>query len=88
MPHCLVRAAAGMGRIIPVESEETGMESITDRRRKNLELLNLTTQQPHKLSLSFGISHYDPAHDDSLDNVLTRADRLMLEQKVLKRRTS
>ncbi|NJD57651.1 MAG: diguanylate cyclase [Nitrospirae bacterium] len=72
--------------VIPVESEETSLAIITARLRKNLELHNLTIHQEHKLSLSFGISHYDPADDDSLDNILTRADKLMLEQKMLKRR--
>ncbi|HYQ48691.1 MAG TPA: diguanylate cyclase [Thermodesulfovibrionales bacterium] len=72
--------------VIPVESEETSLEGITARLCKKLEHHNFTTQREYALSLSFGISYYDPADDDSLDNLLMRADKRMLEQKVLKRK--
>lgn len=73
--------------VIPVESEETSLKTITDRLQKNIELHNQTTHRGHSLSLSFGISYFDPENDDPLDRVLSRADKLMLEQKVLKRKT-
>lgn len=72
--------------VIPVESAETSLKTITDRLQKNIERHNQTTHGGHSLSLSFGISYFDPENDDSLDRVLSRADKLMLEQKVLKRK--
>jgi len=73
--------------VIPVESEEASLKTITDRLQKNIEFHNQTTHRAHTLSLSFGISYFEPEEDNSLDRVLSRADKFMLEQKALKRKT-
>ncbi|MCL5022480.1 MAG: diguanylate cyclase [Nitrospirae bacterium] len=39
----------------------------------------------YKLSLSVGISYYDPEHPCSLDELLKKGDRAMYEQKKTRR---
>jgi diguanylate cyclase (GGDEF)-like protein len=73
--------------VITVESDENSLEHITDRLQKNVDDHNRSNKREHALSLSFGISRYTPESSGSLDILLTQADKLMLEQKVLKHKS-
>ncbi len=73
--------------VITIGSDENSLESITARLRKNVHTLNKSNLRGHALSLSFGITGFTPEGSGSLDALLTRADKLMLEQKVLKRKS-
>jgi len=73
--------------VITVGSDENSLESITARLQKNVDHLNRSNLRVHTLSLSFGISGFAPEGSGSLDTLLTQADKLMLEQKVLKRKS-
>jgi diguanylate cyclase (GGDEF)-like protein len=72
--------------VIPLESDDPNLENITARLQKNVDRHNKSRQRKYTLSLSFGISRYDPGSSESLDKLLTLADKLMLEQKKLKHR--
>jgi diguanylate cyclase (GGDEF)-like protein len=72
--------------VIPVESDDPNLENITARLQKNVDRHNKSRQRKYTLSLSFGISRYAPGSGESLDKLLTLADKLMLEQKKLKHR--
>ncbi len=54
---------------------------ITDHFIQNLQALNDRSAHPYTLSTSLGISHFDPAHPSSIDDLLAEADKLMYEHK-------
>jgi diguanylate cyclase (GGDEF)-like protein/PAS domain S-box-containing protein len=59
-----------------------GSESlIMDRLQKHLQTHNLEVQRPYQLSISFGITAYNPAEPCTLEELLERGDRLMYEEK-------
>jgi len=73
--------------VLTVGSDENSLEHITDRLQRNVDNLNRSNLRGHTLSFSFGISGFAPEGSGSLDTLLTQADKLMLEQKVLKRKS-
>ena len=66
---------------LSVEASEESKENIQDRLRENLEAHNLETTKPYKLSISIGITVYDPAAPCTLDELIERGDKLMYENK-------
>jgi two-component system, cell cycle response regulator len=66
-------------------SDETGAV-LTNRLQNALEACNHLKTGKHRLSLSTGVARSDPEHPSSLDELITRADRLMYEQKRTKQR--
>ncbi len=67
--------------VLSVEQEEMVEMLIKDRLRKNLHAHNIESERPYRLSLSFGITVYDPDNPCTLEELLERGDRLMYEQK-------
>jgi diguanylate cyclase (GGDEF)-like protein/PAS domain S-box-containing protein len=61
-------------------TDETG-DMLTKRLQKDLEACNRLKSRKHTLSLSTGVARSDPEDPSSLDELMTRADRLMYEQK-------
>ena len=66
---------------LSVEASEESKENIQNRLRENLEAHNLETTKSYKLSISIGITVYDPAAPCSLDELIERGDKLMYENK-------
>ncbi len=66
---------------LSVEASEESKENIQARLRENLEAHNLETTKPYKLSISIGITVYDPAAPCTLDELIERGDKLMYENK-------
>jgi diguanylate cyclase (GGDEF)-like protein len=67
--------------VLAIESDGAPAEILTTRLRENLETRNANRDRRYKLSLSVGVSRYDPERPCSIDELLARADRLMYEQK-------
>ena len=67
--------------VLAMESDGTPAEILTTRLQENLEARNANGDRHYKLSLSVGTARYDPERPCSIDELLTRADRLMYEQK-------
>jgi len=44
-----------------------------------------TRKTPYRLSFSMGFVQYDPEKPEGIDELLARADRLMYEEKTLKK---
>ena len=61
-------------------TDETG-DVLTNRLQSALEACNQLRTGKHTLSLSTGVARFDPETPSSLDELMTRADRLMYEQK-------
>ena len=71
--------------VFPVGFAGDNVENITARLLANITAFNLKSSDIYKLSLSFGISFFDPQDPSSLDDLLAEADRLMYEDKKKKK---
>ena len=54
---------------------------IRERLNKNLTKLNQTIKKPYKIELSVGLSCYDPANPQPMDELIKIADQKMYEEK-------
>jgi len=70
--------------IFPIDSTHEGARTAEARLRSNIDTFNADKSNPFNLSVSMGISSYDPEHPCSIDELLVRADKLMYEEKRLK----
>jgi two-component system cell cycle response regulator len=70
---------------LSVEASKESTEQIQNRLRENLEAYNLDSERPYKLSISFGITTYDPVNPCSLDELIERGDKLMYENKQMRK---
>jgi PleD family two-component response regulator len=64
----------------------SGVEAALERLQKILQAFNQAPGATFKLSLSWGVSAYDPEHPVTIEELLIRADKLMYEHKSAKRR--
>ena len=71
--------------VIPAGSSGDDIEIITARLQKNLDHHNATENRKYTLSISIGIAYYDTENPCSIDELLATGDRLMYEQKKMKR---
>jgi diguanylate cyclase (GGDEF)-like protein len=70
--------------VIPVGTTEASVEKITARLHEVLEIHNAERRGSYKLSISVGVAFYNPDSPCSIDELLSRADKLMYDQKRLK----
>lgn len=73
--------------VIPIGTTGDNIEKLTSRLQKNIENHNLTKSRNYMLSISFGVSYYDPVTPCSLDELIVNADKMMYEQKRLKKKS-
>jgi GGDEF domain-containing protein len=60
---------------------------IVERLHSHLAHFNSRSSRPYKLSLSYGVAHFDPGGSTtSLEDVVRLADQAMYEQKRSKRK--
>jgi diguanylate cyclase (GGDEF)-like protein/PAS domain S-box-containing protein len=71
--------------VIPIGTTGDNIELLTGRLQKNIENHNLTVKRDYKLAISFGVSYYDPASACSVDELIANADKMMYQQKRLKK---
>ena len=71
--------------VIPVGGAGDNVELITGRLQENLESHAAEGSRNYRLSVSLGVSYYDPESPCSIDELLKRGEKLMYEQKMLKR---
>ncbi len=64
------------------ETSEDHFEAINNNFQKNLEIHNSKRNQKYKLTMNSGVTHYDPAYNDSIDNMLAQAGELLYEKKI------
>jgi diguanylate cyclase (GGDEF)-like protein/PAS domain S-box-containing protein len=67
--------------VLPVGNTGDSIDLITSRLRKALDDINSRGEFSFKLSLSVGIAYYDPEHPCSIEELITKADKMMYEQK-------
>ena len=67
---------------------ETGAaysEILVNRLKANVDAHNDKSNRSYTLSFSVGVAQYDPGEPCSIDDLLSRADALMYEQKKRKK---
>lgn len=71
--------------VLPVGSAESSVNMIKDRLENKIIMHNEKTGRPYKISLSVGIAYYNPEEPSTVEELLAKADKLMYEQKRLKK---
>ena len=72
--------------VIPLGISLDDVNKIIGRLEKNVRDHNSRSGHRYNLSISFGISYYDPASDTTLDELAEQAEKMMYEQKNNKRK--
>jgi len=67
--------------VIPVGTAGDDIEKIVDRLEKSLEIYNSKRKHDYRLSLSVGVTYYDPENPCSIEELLIQADELMYKHK-------
>ena len=67
--------------ILALETGEMYSETLVNRLKANVDTHNDKSGRSYTLSLSVGVTHYDPEAPCSIEELLSRADALMYEQK-------
>ncbi len=67
--------------VVLVQAKESGMEIIKNRLQERINVCNVTSDLPYKLSMSVGVVCFNPNNPESVEELLARADKLMYEQK-------
>ena len=70
---------------LAMETEAEGAEAIIQRLQHNLEHWNQEDKRPYQLSLSVGVSFYNPERPCSLEELIDRADAEMYRRKRAKK---
>jgi diguanylate cyclase (GGDEF)-like protein len=82
--HIIARIGGDEFIVILVETNGSDAESVASRLQKNIDIHNQETINNHKLSISFGITCYDPEFPSSLVELLNHADKSMYAHKKYK----
>jgi len=67
--------------VIPIGTTGDNIELIISRLQKAIEIHNSKGNRKYKLSVSIGVTYYDPEYPCSIDELLLKVDKLMYEQK-------
>ena len=67
--------------VLSLETPDSGMEILANRLREHLDYDNRYENRPYELSVSIGISRYDPENPVDLHDLIVNADKMMYEQK-------
>jgi len=60
-------------------------ESLTERLQQKIDLANAQRNRPYDLSISIGVTHFDPDEACTIEELMARADSVMYEEKRRKR---
>jgi diguanylate cyclase (GGDEF)-like protein len=80
-PDIIARIGGDEFVVLATEIKETDANILMDRLSEHLKAYNGQKDRPYKLSVSTGIVHYNPKRPCSIDELLTRADKMMYKQK-------
>ncbi len=84
-PDVIGRMGGDEFAVLAIDSSDTDEDTLCMRLQHNVEAHNDREHRSYELSLSVGITCYDPATPCSLDKLVERADRLMYRQKMTHR---
>jgi diguanylate cyclase (GGDEF)-like protein len=81
----LARLGGDEFAILAIDTCDENEKVIQERIQKNIDVYNKKVNPDHKLSMSVGIVCYDPEKPCTLDDLLSKADALMYENKLRKK---
>lgn len=67
--------------VVPVARKKEEVEAVTDRLNNRIRERDDKSGRPYRLSISIGMSCYDPEAPSTLDQLLKQAEKLMYEEK-------
>jgi diguanylate cyclase (GGDEF)-like protein len=67
--------------VMAMETPGSNIEMLISRLQTNVETHNSRSSKPYKLSLSTGLTHFNPGNPCSVSELLSKADRQMYKQK-------
>ncbi len=70
--------------VVPIANNGSGIEAALDRLQKNIALRNQREGRNYRLSVSIGVTYYDPRNPCTIEEILDRGDKIMYEQKKAK----
>jgi len=74
--------------VVPVGTVGEETDIAATRLQKRIDVHNANREKGYKLSLSWGLSYYDPENPSSIGELLSHADKLMYERKKNARKLS
>lgn len=72
--------------VLAIDTADNANETIMARLQEYLRIHNLYGNRPHRLSISIGVTHFDPDEPCTLDELLKRGDKAMYVHKQAKKR--
>jgi diguanylate cyclase (GGDEF)-like protein/PAS domain S-box-containing protein len=70
--------------VLSIDATNINPEDFSKRLQQNIDAGNAKKVRPYKLAMSWGTAVYDPQIHCSLDDLISRADSMMYEQKKMK----
>ncbi|MCX6564179.1 MAG: diguanylate cyclase [Candidatus Aminicenantes bacterium] len=70
--------------LLAIGTDGINPEYLTARLMNNINAHNALEKRRYKISVSIGLSSFNPDHPCSIDDLMSRADKLMYKQKKLK----
>jgi diguanylate cyclase (GGDEF)-like protein len=67
--------------VMPIGSNGVEVNALLDRLQRKIEEYNRKDVLPYELSLSIGVTFFNPQHPCSIDSLLSQADKSMYENK-------
>ncbi len=86
-PDIVARLGGDEFVVLAINANEIHAGSLIDRLKVNLTARNQNASRKYPLSLSAGVVYSDPRNHSSIEDLISRADMLMYEQKRLKQKT-
>jgi len=74
--------------VMPIKDAEENVAPITERLKSNLARYNEKKDRTYVLSVSVGITYYDPDNPVTVEELLSRCDQLMYKAKTGKKNSS
>ncbi|HOK79803.1 MAG TPA: sensor domain-containing diguanylate cyclase [bacterium] len=69
-----------------IQGSPVDTDTILGRLQTNLDIVNQNNKKNYKLSVSVGVAYYQPGHKQTIDNLISVADKLMYANKRLKKK--
>lgn len=67
--------------VVLVQAKESGIEIVKKRIQERINVCNMTSDRPYRLSMSVGVVQYNPEQPCTVEDLIAQADKLMYEQK-------
>ncbi len=81
----LARVGGDEFTVLAIEVSNNSLDILTSRLRNNINSMNISGKNNYKISISIGTSHFIPESPCSIDELINKADKLMYEEKRIKK---